>query len=55
MPLPRKQVEQAARDMQVRMLTTTISRVVNDWPRQIRVPHDLQRAIAEAILDRINS
>lgn len=33
----------------VEELRQTIARVVNAWPRDVRVPADLQLAIAEAI------
>jgi len=48
-------MKEAARQTQISMLVDTISDVVDRWPRVVRVPRDLQRAIASAILDRIQN
>ena len=46
-------VAKAQRTAQIRELHAIIAQVVNDFPRNVRVPHELQVQIAEAVLDSI--
>lgn len=45
--------ESRLRNSQVKELASVVQRVVGKWPRDVRVPTDLQFAIANAILDHI--
>ena len=45
--------EQAVRQKKIEELVKVIAQTVDDWPKEVRVPWDLQKAIAVAVLDNI--